>query len=98
MAMQYPTLPVAALENYLDDPRFQGVEIVGNEANFRQALRERNYEEVFVDRFGGGWGHTTFFGHGLLAAAAAEKIKGLVEREEKFSSFRPSPRRSSSGN
>lgn len=78
VAMQYPTLAPASLRAMLagkDDILF-----VENRENFRRALAQGRYEEIFMDRFAGTWGHCTSAGNRLIAEAVFEKLvaAGLV--------------------
>ena len=65
VAMQYPTLPIERLERLTAYP--PGTLFIGNENNFRTALRRRRYADLFVDRFAGAWGHCTAEGDRLIA-------------------------------
>jgi len=67
-AMQYPTLPVAKLRELTDFPG--ATVLIGNEDNFKEALKRRRYDDLFADRFGGGWGHCTAEGDRLIAESA----------------------------
>lgn len=69
IAMQYPTLDIDSLRDRFTGVSFSEKEIsfVDNNQNFKDALKERAYNEIFSDRFQGSWGHTTFYGHSLIA-------------------------------
>jgi len=79
IAMQYPTLPVESLKAFFQDnegeiqSRFGEILFVSNRENFQVALKEKKYDEIFIDRFAKTWGHTSGFGHQLIADAA-EKV------------------------
>lgn len=72
VAVQYPTLPAAALRAVFPDP--EGVLFVENRDGFSRALREGGYGSVFRDRSFGGWGHCTAAGDRLIAESVARAI------------------------
>jgi len=76
VAMQYPLLPVRILQSMLTKSPW--VTYIGNEYNFQQALSSHEYSDIFTDNFGGIFGHTTLFGHQLIASAAADTIQHVV--------------------
>ena len=45
-----------------------------NEQSFKEALAKGRYEDYFVDRFAGDFGHCTPEGNNLLASAVAEAV------------------------
>lgn len=82
VAMQYPVRPLAPLRDMLGDP--PDVLFVSNEETFREALRERPYEELFWDSFAGDFGHATAAGNAVLAQNVAR-----VLRDELLPTIRP---------
>jgi hypothetical protein len=86
IAMQYPTLSVEALKAYFQDEKGQletgadDIHFVSNQQNFLEALRAKKYDEVFIDRFRGTWGHTTAFGHQLIAESALKAVREVIEK------------------
>ncbi|MFH1849293.1 MAG: SGNH/GDSL hydrolase family protein [archaeon] len=75
VAMQYPTLSVDPVRRILDD---EDVMLVSNEANFNSALINCSYDDLFIDRFAGTFGHATTEGNRLIAENLAGVIlKGL---------------------
>ena len=81
IAMQYPMRPVEDLMKL-----FQGNEniiFISNEHNFKKALLNSNYQELFVDLFAGDFGHTTDFGNKLIAENVANHIFEYLEIESK---------------
>ncbi|MBI3379906.1 tetratricopeptide repeat protein [Candidatus Gottesmanbacteria bacterium] len=72
VAMQYPLRDINLLKQMLDyDPEVLFVE---NESNFKKALIDKNYSDLFKDSFGGNFGHTTPYGHKLIAQNVADTI------------------------
>jgi tetratricopeptide (TPR) repeat protein len=72
VAMQYPTLDVEELKNWLGNR--SDVAFVSNRENFEAALKNKTYGELFVDSFGVSFGHATVEGNRLIAESAAEAI------------------------
>lgn len=72
IAVQYPTLSVLTLQRTLAGEI--GIEFVDNEQTFADALRTHSFDELFVDRFAGSFGHMTPLGHDILA----ENIERVV--------------------
>jgi len=64
MAMQYPTLKLDKLKKYFKK-EFQPI-FISNE-NFNNILKKQPYERLFIDRFKSTWGHTSHFGHKVIA-------------------------------
>ena len=72
IAMQYPLTEVEELKNM-----FKGDEeiiFVGNEEIFSEALDSANYDEYFIDRCYGYFGHASPKGNQLIAANVASAI------------------------
>lgn len=80
VAMQYPRRPVEPLRKLLRS--IEGAVIVDNEGVFEEALEGGRYEDFFVDRFGGDFGHCTPRGNRLLAEHLAQTLisKGVLLR------------------
>lgn len=69
---QYPVRKLKSLQKmleYSDDVVF-----VDNEKNFKDAMRETGYESLFIDNFGGEFGHCTEKGNRLLAENIAKTV------------------------
>ena len=77
LAMQYPMLSIQGLQEMLSG--VDGIVYVSNEENFQEALKTRDYDEVFVDHFTGVFGHTTEFGSQLIAEQAAKSVIQIVQ-------------------
>jgi GDSL-like Lipase/Acylhydrolase family len=81
IAMQYPTRPLSELSDYFrtepEEVR-KDIAFVSNETNFLEALEKHPYGEIFTDRFGKTWGHTTPLGHRLIAANLAPVVEQMV--------------------
>lgn len=70
VAMQYPTLPAGELQELL--AARPGVLVVDNRALF--AAEPDPWSTIFVDRFGGGFGHLSDQGNRMLADHLAEAL------------------------
>lgn len=81
VAMQYPRRPVEPLKEMLRS--LSDVTVVDNEGIFVEALERGRYEDYFLDRFAGDFGHCTQRGSRLLAGHLAQTLfsKGILPRE-----------------
>ena len=79
--MQYPARRVAPLKASLAG--LDGVRFVDNEAVFKEALRKTPFADLFLDQYGGDFGHLKPKGVGLLVRHLAAEIRaaGLKPRE-----------------
>ncbi len=80
-SMQYPARRVAPLKASLAG--LDGVRFVDNEAVFKEALRKTPFADLFLDQYGGDFGHLKPKGVGLLVRHLAAEIRaaGLKPRE-----------------
>ena len=69
VAVQYPTRNIEPLKAIFKNPT--GIEFVDNQENFLDALQEHPYEEIFMDRGYGDFGHATPLGNRILAEKVA---------------------------
>ena len=76
IVMQYPTLSVLPYKIYLKD--YKNIIFVSNEENFKKALKNKKYFEIFIDSFGGDFGHCTEYGNKLIAKNLTEVIKKII--------------------
>ncbi|MFC2049044.1 tetratricopeptide repeat protein [Elusimicrobiota bacterium] len=73
VCVQYPMRSVEPLKKIFEDK--EGIFFVDNESVFKNALKQENYNEYFVDRFiGYDFGHCTLKGNRLLAENIADVI------------------------
>lgn len=77
VAMQYPRLDPRQVEVIHAG---QDVPVVSNVDNFEGALARGRYDDYFVDRFRGYWGHATREGNRLIAERLASELteRGLL--------------------
>ncbi len=47
---------------------------VSNEQNYKTALIKNKFDEIFIDRFAGNFGHCNEKGYGLIAKNVADTI------------------------
>jgi tetratricopeptide (TPR) repeat protein len=73
MVMQYPRRPVAPLQKALQNE--SGIIYVENVQNFETALKTKKYEDLFIDKFGGDFGHFTIEGSDLIAGEIVRVIE-----------------------
>ena len=72
VCVQYPMRSVEPLKKMLKPHK--GVIFVDNESLFKRAVRQEGYDEYFIDRFGGDFGHCTLKGYRFLAKNIADVI------------------------
>lgn len=80
VAMQYPLQPIEPLEKLFTDTGVtgSGVVIVSNVENFRNALQIHGYDYLFVDHFGGNFGHATREGNRFIAESVAAVVEKFI--------------------
>lgn len=80
ICMQYPVRSVKQLEKLLENETyFKNITFVSNESNFKNALKEKQFNEIFYDRFAGDFGHCLDFGNTLIAENLVESLSKLVQ-------------------
>ena len=72
VCVQYPRRPLKPLKRIFKS--IDKIKFVDNEKTFKEAIREGMYEDYFVDRFAGDFGHFSDKGADLLAKNVAEVI------------------------
>jgi len=72
VSMQYPMRSVKPLKKIFNNSK--GIAFVDNEQIFKEAVKRGNYDKLFIDNFGGDFGHCTFEGERLVAENAARVI------------------------
>ncbi len=75
VCMQYPLREASSLEDILGTD--QGIVFVENKMNFEVALKTHPIGDIFVDMFGGDFGHCTELGNRLIA----ENLSRTILRE-----------------
>ena len=56
------------------------VPIVDNEQTFKNALKEKSFDQLFTDSFAGEFGHCTREGNRILAENIAKSVYPLIQR------------------
>ena len=70
--MQYPMRDVSAIRGFFSGD--EDIAFVSNREAFEEALQESSYDDLFVDRFAGDFGHCTPKGNHLIAENVADAI------------------------
>lgn len=55
-------------------PKNNELVFIDNEEIFKRALKAYDYDHIFIDRFGGDFGHCTDFGNQILAEQISETL------------------------
>ncbi len=71
VAVQYPSLDPTPLEDLLSGA---GAVVVENRESFAQAVQERGFETLYLDDFGGTFGHCTDEGNRIIGTNIADAI------------------------
>jgi hypothetical protein len=83
IAMQFPTLPIQTLKDFFTEGDFQDIIFAENKTNFDEALKKYGSDKVFTDKFNNfNFGHTTGFGHSLIADTAAKAVSEYLRRRK----------------
>ena len=80
IAMEYPTRNINILKNMFKENK--DIIFISNEENFKEALETAEYEDYFIDRFAGNFGHCTPKGNKLIAENVANAILKELDIEE----------------
>jgi len=72
IAMQYPTRNINELKDIFEGNK--DIIFVSNEENFKEALETNKYENYFIDKFAGDFGHFTPKSNRLIAENVANVI------------------------
>lgn len=80
VCMQYPMRDIKALKDILGTN--SGILFVENRKNFEEALKTRKLFELFIDMFGGDFGHCTDLGNQLIAKNLSKVILQEVYKGE----------------
>lgn len=80
LVVQYPLQPLDPLKEWLG-PESPFLRYVDNETNFRKALETGSYEDLFVDRFGGNFGHLTEKGNSIVAESVLSALNPWLKRQ-----------------
>jgi hypothetical protein len=78
IAMQYPLSDPKIISEYFKND--SSPTIVNNKENFERYLLDHEYEEIFVDRFAGDFGHTTRIGNRLIAKNLVETVRNMSSK------------------
>jgi len=78
IAVQYPRHPVSKLKEWLG-PETPHLYYVDNERSFENALKEEHYEKLFIDYFGGDFGHMTKDANRLVAGGILARLRPWLQ-------------------
>src|SRR3989339_594907 len=88
IAMQYPLLPISVMKLYFEND--ERILFVENDQNFRNALGNSTYDDLFVDNFFGVFGHCTKRGNELIAMNVEQAISKYFSLDKEKSPTNPS--------
>jgi lysophospholipase L1-like esterase len=74
VVMQYPRREIEEFKNFFTEEQQKDIIFVENKENFKEALENASYDDLFVDRFASDFGHCTIKGNRLIAENVADAI------------------------
>lgn len=81
IAVQYPVRSIKSLQNILKNTEYYDkIIFVSNELSFKQALKIKKYDEIFLDRFAGDFGHCTKLGNEMIAENVCKVIIDYLDK------------------
>lgn len=85
ICMQYPIRSVNSLKEQLkNESYFDKITFISNEENFKKALMNKNYDEIFNDQFAGDFGHCTELGNTMIAENIVNTLENLINKKSDF--------------
>ena len=85
ICMQYPVRSVNSLKEQLkNESYFDKITFISNEENFKKALMNKNYDEIFNDQFAGDFGHCTELGNTMIAENIVNTLEKLINKKSDF--------------
>ncbi len=79
VVMQYPLRNMALLQQTLKE--WDDILFVSNQENFNKELQVHRWSELFVDKFAGDFGHTTTYGHKLIAQNVLKTVLEILKKD-----------------
>ena len=79
ICMQYPTLSIESLKQQLYNEKYYNkITFISNEYIFKEKLKSVPFDFLFVDQFGGSFGHCTDEGNLLIAKNVVDKLEEIL--------------------
>jgi len=79
LVMGYPTRSINEFKDMFDKSQQKDIIFIENKENFEEALENASYDDIFIDRFAGDFGHCTLRGNLLIAENVADAILDNIE-------------------
>lgn len=81
ICMQYPIRSIETLKEILkNEPYFNKITFISNEKLFKNMLKKYSYNTIFMDQFGGDFGHCTELGNTMIAKNLAKEIVEIINK------------------
>ena len=78
ICMPYPVRSIKPLQEQLKtEPYYNKITFISNENLFKNALKEKPYDDLFTDHFGGDFGHCTELGNTMIAENLVNTLEKL---------------------
>lgn len=79
ICMQYPMLSIEPLKQQLSNEKYYNkITFLSNEQIFKEKLKQVPFYYLFIDQFGGSFGHCTNEGNLLIAENIVKKLKEIL--------------------
>lgn len=81
ICMSYPTISINIFKKFFEDTNLcSNIIFVSNEHNFNDYLKNNSYSSVFIDQFGGTFGHCNDLGNTMIAENVGKVIINLTNK------------------
>ena len=79
ICMQYPVRSIKPLKEQLkNEPYYDKLTFISNEKIFKDALKEKDFYELFDDQIGGDFGHCTDLGNTMIAENIVNTLENIL--------------------
>ena len=80
ICMQYPVRSIKPLQNQLqNEPYYDKITFISNEKLFKDALIKHKFEDLFIDQFGGDFGHCKYLGDLMIAENVVNTLEKILD-------------------
>ncbi len=84
ICMQYPIRNILSLQEQLKNESYYNIlTFISNEKLFKDALMDKEYNEIFSDQFAGDFGHCTDLGNTMIAENVVNTLEKMLDLKEK---------------
>ena len=78
--MSYPKISIDIFKSFFKDTDLEhDIIFISNEYIFKDYLKHNSYDSVFIDQFGGTFGHCSYVGNNMIAENVGKVILKIVD-------------------